>query len=381
MISIDELLIPTTGDQQLEKMLSSLEATGLKARSWRAGGALRTILRVVADVYAAFTVSMLGFVRAGFLETATGGWLTLLAFYVYGVTRNEATFASGQLRLTNLGGGVFTLNPGEFRASSSITKKTFTNIASFTLSAGATLVIDVQAVEAGSASSATVGTVTVTETILPGVVCTNLSAIAGSDAELDPVLAQRCLDKLGTLSARGPRNAYAYAVRSAKRPDGSTVDINRLSVSSSSSTGTVTVYVASPSGAPSTLDVSYVAESIEAYARPETVTLNLLPATPVTLTASIVVWCRRVPGLSAQDIALLVNKALLDMVTAYPIGGIPKPPATQGYLYDSTIEGTVKGSHPAIYAVDGIASDYAINPGQVATLATTIDVRIVGGTT
>ena len=381
MISISELMVPTTGTAQLEKMLSALEATGLKARSWRAGGALRTILSVVASVYAAFTVSMLGFIQAGFIETATGGWLTLVAFYVYGVTRNPSTFAAGQVQLTNAGGGVYTLNPGEFRCVSAVTQKRYTNIAAITLAAGSTLLVNVLAVEAGTASSATVGTVTVLETILPGVVCTNLVAIVGSDAEVDVVLTQRCLDKLGTLSTRGPRSAYSYAVRSATRTDGSAVDVNRLAVSPSSSTGTVTVYVASSSGAPSPTDLGFISASIDAYARPDTVAVTLVAASPVTLSCALVVWCRRATGLVSSDIASLINKSLLAMVTNYPIGGIPKPPSSLGYLYASTIDGTVKGSHPSIYAVDGLSPDYFLNVAEVATLAVTLDIRIVDVTT
>ena len=54
-------------------------------------------------------------IRAGFLETARGPWLTLLARNMFGVERGEATFATGEIQLTNGGGGVFSFNPDEVR--------------------------------------------------------------------------------------------------------------------------------------------------------------------------------------------------------------------------------------------------------------------------
>ncbi len=376
MISIEELLTPVTTEVQLEKFLATLETLGVKARSWREGGTLRTILRIVAATYAGFSNVVLGFVRAGFLETSTGGWLTLLAYYVYGVTRIPAAFATGKVTLTNGGGGVYTFQPGELRAISAVTGKTYANVALVNLNPGNVLTIDVRAIEVGTASNAAPGTVTKLETTLPGVTVTNAAAIVGSDEEKDPDLRVRCKDRLAVISGKGPRGAYSYAVRSAKRPDGSAVDINRLRVSPFSSTGIVDVYVASPSGAPTPTDLPYVEESIETYARPDTVTANVIAATPVALSSSITVWARKTDGLTATDLSTMVSDAMVTMIASYPIGGIAKPPSTQGYLYADGIAGTAKAVHPAIFDVDG-ATDLALAAGEVATLATTIDVRIV----
>jgi hypothetical protein len=381
MISIEELLVPVTGDQQLEKFLTSLEALGLKPRAWREGGSLRTILRIVADAYAGFATSMLGFVRAGFLETSSGGWLTMLAYYVYGVSRIEATLATGQVTIVNGGGGVYSggtaIPIGGLTVANATTKKTYTNVAIVSLNPGDTLTIDVIATEYGSASSAIPGAVTTLITVLPGVTCTNVAAIAGSDAEKDPDLRTRCKNRLSIISGLGPRGAYSYAIRSAVRGDGSPVDINRESVSPSSSTGIVTIYVASPAGAPLLTDLPFVSASIEKYARPDTVTVSLNAAVPVAFSKTLTVWARRVDGVSASDLATLVGNALLAMITVYPVGGIPKPPSTVGYLYATNIEGTAKEAHPSIFAVDGVGADLLMNVGEVATLATTITVRIV----
>lgn len=375
MIDITTLLTPVTTDDQLAQFIATLETLGVPASSWRAGGSLRTILRVVAGAYAGFSTSILGFVQAGFLETSTAGWLTLLAQSVYGVTRIPATFATGNITLHNTGGGIFSLTAGQLVALNSVTGKSYTNTGSITLNPGDILVAPVQAIELGAASNADPATVTSLVTALPSVTVTNVSAIVGSDAEADPDLRARCIAKLGVISGLGPRGAYKFAVQSAVRSDGSPVDINRLRISPSSSTGVVTVWVASPSGAPISSDLPFISTSIETYARPDTVTVNLVAANPVALSGTINVYAVTTPGLTSDGLAALVDAALLAWISSYPIGGIAKPSTTQGYLYASGITGTVKSAHSAIFAVDGIGSDIAMADGDVATFAATLNIR------
>jgi len=378
VIAIENLLTPVTSDEQLESFLSTLEGLGLRARSWRPGGALRTILRVVAGTYAGFSTVALGFARAGFLETAEKGWLTLLARNVFSVERIEASFATGTVRLQNSGGGIYELAPGELRAIHSATEKAYANVDAIVLNPGTVLsAVPVRAVELGSASNAGPGTVVELETALPGVTVTNPTAIVGRDEESDPELRERCRAKLGTISGKGPRGAYAFAVRSAKRDDGSSVDINRLRISPSSSTGTVTTYVASASGAPLAGDLDFVRSSIERYARPDSVTSVVLAATPVPLTRTLTVFARKQDGLSAADLRALVDARLLELITSYPIGGIAKPGNAQAYLYADAVAAAVGRAHASIFDVDGTGADVAMNAGDVVTLATTLDIRLV----
>ena len=378
MITIDDLLTARSEDDVMEDFLARLEASGVPARSWRKGGVARTMLRVVAATYSGFSSLIVQVTKSGFLETAEGGWLTLLARYVYGVERIPATFATGKLTLINAGGGLFNFGPREFRAISAISKKAFTNLAAFSLGPGATIVIDVEAVQAGTAGSAAPGSVTELETTLLRVTITNVASIVGSDEESDADLRQRCRDKLAALSMLGPRGAYAYAVRVAKRGDGSPVAVNRLSVSPSSSTGRVTVYVASPSGPPPLSDLDAIRASIEAIARPDTVTAQVLAATPVAFKSALTVWAKRTDGVSAGAIQTSVEKDLEDFVATYPIGGIAKPPfSNKGYLYAEGIAGTAKSAHASIYAIDGANADLPLKAGEVATLAASVVVRLV----
>jgi len=316
-------------------------------------------------------------IKAGFLESATGAWLALLAKNVYGVDKILATFATGQVQVSNAGGGVYPFNPGELQVKNSSTGAVYANTASITLNPTDVLLVDIQALIAGSASTSAAGTIDALVTELVDVTCMNPAAVVGTDDETDEVLRQRCRDKLGSLSPLGPRAAYAYAVRSALRLDGSPVDINRLAVSPDSSTGVVDVYCASPSGTPISTDLDAVAANIEAVARPDTVTVNVHGATTVPLASSLTVWAYTTAGLDAPGLTTLVENALIAMIEAYPIGGVAKPPSTQGYLYQSTIEGTALGAHDSVFAVDGVGGDLAISPGQVATLTATVTVRFV----
>lgn len=352
-------------------------AFGLPVHTWRKGGALRVIVRALAGMYAAFTRVMAAFIRSGFLETASGAWLTLLAYYVYGVTRREATFAREKLRLTNTGGGLYDHGPGEVRALAPATGKVYVSTEAFVLAPGESILVEFQAVEVGSASSAAAGTITEWETTLERVTVTNERAFIGTDEEGDEETRQACKDRLGALSPRGARGAYALAVRNARRADGSPVNVNRNAISPSSSTGTVTIHVAAPSGAPAPEDLAAIVDSIERSARPDTVTVHVLPAKAVHYARTLTIWARRTDGVSADHIKALVESAFVRESPSYPIGGLPKPPSKQGYLYGDRVSAIAGNAHPTIYDVDGAEGDIPIGAGEVITFAVTANVRLV----
>lgn len=383
MLTIDDLFTAMTEDQVLETFLSALEGFGIPARSWRKAGAYRTILRVVAKSYAGFTTVMVAAIKSGFLDTAAAGWLTLLAFYVFGVTRIAGTFATGTITLVNAGGGLYTRNPGEFICKCTSSGKQYYNTAAFTLNPNATLTgVPIQAFELGSASNALADgegnpTIDAMVTPLAGVTVSNPAAVVGTDPETDDALRQRCRNKLGSLSPNGPRGAYEYAVASATHLDGTPVNVNRSAVSPESTKGTVTIYIASPSGTPTSADVDAVVASVEAIARPDTVTVTVLAATAVPVSKSLTVWAKTTAGLDADTLASLVGDELVALGEGYPIGGIKKTGSPNGYLYASKIEAAAGEAHDAIFAIDGVGSDVLLNPGEVPAITAAITVRFV----
>lgn len=383
MLSINDLLAPFSRDDARAKLVRMLVAMGVPADQWRTGGVLSTILTIVAISYAGFSTLIVNAISAGFLPTASGGWLTLLAYYVYGVQRTEATYASGGFTLVNTGGGIYTHAAGEVIFLNSRTGKSYTNVAPFTIGSGTpatptSLTITIQATDPGAASSSDPGAIDTIVTPMLGVAGTNALAVSGLDAQPDNELRTMCLNKLGSLSVRGPRTAYKYAVGVAKRLDGTPVNVNRSTVSPSSHTGTVTVTLASPSGAPTTADIAAVAASIESLARPDGITVIVQPATPVLYApATLTVWGQAAAGLATADVATAVVSAIDTFLKSYPIGGLATTTA-QG-VFKTGIEGVCKAAHPSIFAVDG-AIDLPLVGGQVATdgvTASNVTVRLV----
>lgn len=375
-LTLDQLVTPLTADSVMATWIANLETVGIPASTWRKGGALRTIMAVVATSYAGFTQVQVAANKAQFLDLASTGWLTLLARYLFNVERPVATFATGAVTLVNGGGGLYTHAAGTYQVKNSTTGKVYTNVSGFTLNPLATLTIDIVAVEAGSASSSAPTTIDAQVTDDNAVTVSNADAVVGTDALDDEGLRALCRAKRESLSPNGPRGAYKFAVLTALRNDGSLVDINRVQVSSSSSLGQVHAYAASPSGTPISTDLDAARTNVENIARPDAVTFTLDGAVGVPISQSLTIWATTTPGLDATGLGALVDAALIAMAEAYPIGGIKKTGATQGYLFAGNVEGTAKGVHPAIFDVEG-AVDTPLNDGQVPILTNAITVRFV----
>lgn len=391
MSTIDELFTPPTEDEIFDTFISTLITLGIPADGWRKGGVARTILRIVAVLYAGFALIISTIAKAGYLDTATGGWLSMLARFVYGVDRIVATYATGQVTVHNGGGGVYAFEIGEFKCKASGTEKVYTNVSRVpavgNFNPGDTLTFDVIAVELGTDSNAAPGTVdTLVSNITDGTV-TNAAAIVGQDAELDEDLRQRCRDSLGALSPFGPRGAYRFAIRSAKLPSGAAVNVNRVYLQPFSSTGRELAYVASPSGSVSAPELDAITDSVEDLARPDTDTFELHSASAVNYTATVTVYAKKTKGIAAADIQDAVNRRLIDFVEVYPIGGRVKPSTTQGYLFAQSLAEAAKASTndtteadkaalATIWLVENSGADLPLNIGEVAALATTVIVRI-----
>lgn len=381
MTPIDQLFQPLTSDQVFETLLTTIETYGVPARSWRKGGALRTILRAVAFVIATFLVILSDAIKGTFLDSATGRWLSLLATYVYGVTRLEATFANGTIRFDNTGGGAYSKAIGEARVYNPATNKSYTNTEAFTIAPLETnVLVAFQAVEAGAASSSAAATITEIETTMLGVQCTNPDAIVGSDAERDPELRQACRDSIAAISPNGARAAHAFFARRAKRLDGQNVNINRVTVVKDSSNGVVKMWVASPSGAPVGSDVAAVQEMVDAKCVPSGQRADVFAAVPVSLAFSATIFARKDAGLTAEAIKESALAALVELQRNYPIGGMRKSPVADSYLFSDKVAGAIVGAAPeAVFDVDGVGGDLPLAEGEVATLVPTLTVQLVSG--
>lgn len=363
---ITTLLQPWTQDGVRASMVTALVGMGIRADLWPKGGVAGSVMTDMAGRIAAQANDAIAAIKAGWLPTATGGWLTWVALYFYGITRREATFASGSLTVTNTAGGVYNEAPFTVTFQDSASKKTYVNVDAIALAAGPgpTQTIQIQAVEAGSASNAAPLQIDTVVTSLPGVTCSNAAPVLGIDAQSDEELRQECWDSLGARSVRGPRTAYAFAIQIALNSITQTpVNINRWTVTSSSHKGQVTVVIASPSGVPDANDVTGVATSIEAVARPECVQVTTLAATKLVYSGPVVVYLPPSPGLLQATVAQAVLDAIDAFFVSYPIGGRTADGVTG--VHGSGIEGAIAGAFPGIFAVDS-PGDLAMTSQQVA---------------
>lgn len=377
-LPLDQLAQPVSADSVRASIYALLKAAGLPVTSWKEGSVIRTIIAVLAQVISTFTNVVAVITQGGFLDLATGIYLTLLAHYVYGVDRIEATFATGEVTLTNTAGGLYTFGPGDLIVSNPTTGATYANTTTFTLqpvgNPGAVVTIPVQATEVGAASTSAPHTITGLVTGLNGVSVDNANPIVGQDAETDDALRVRCRDALGALSPNGPQAAYEFFAKTTARSDGTIIAVNRVQVTAQSSTGQVSVWFASPSG-PITdpTDLAIIDANIQTHVVPIGITCTTQSATAVPVTVQYTAYADAASGLLVATLQAKIAAALTAFFSSYPIGGRALTRGGQGYLFASKIRAVIVDADPSIFQVSVTlpAADVALNAGQIATL--TID--------
>lgn len=375
-ISLDALITPLTRAEVQASIYQVLAAVGVNTTAWKPGGVVRTMIAGVSVVLSAQSQLQALSTRSGFLELSEGDWLTLVAHYVYGVDRIEATFAEGEVTLTNAGGGVYTLDPDDLVVANPTTGKTYRNTGAVSLGASSSLTIPVRATEDGSTSTSLPGTVTRLETTLLGVTVTNATAIVGRDAELDPDLRARCNEKLGALSPFGPWDAYAFAARNAMRPDGTPVGVTRVRQLKDGAGG-VTTWIATASGTvtgdandPDT-DLGIVNEAIQRLAAPLAVTAVVEGATPFVQAVTYEAWAYNTTGLTDAQLKTAIGLKLTAYFAAQPIGGnvIGLDP---GKVFRHLLIAAISSARPEIFRIDLTlpATDPELDINEVPVLGT-----------
>jgi hypothetical protein len=193
-----------------ESMLAAAVAVGLPARSWQPGGIARTIIKLLAIVLSVITTTLAEIAKGGFLDEASGAWLDLLAWNLYRVLRQGATYAQGSITLTNTGGEQGPFAPGDLHFSNPATGALYHNTEEVTIPAAGAITCTIEADVAGSASSSAPTLISNMVTPIDGVTASNALAVLGGDGETDPQLRTKCRDKLEALSPNGAKGAYVY---------------------------------------------------------------------------------------------------------------------------------------------------------------------------
>ncbi len=383
-LTLEQLTTPQTADNIRSQMVTSLVSLGIPANLWRAGGVASTILTVVSLMLASTSLFVADVIKGFFLPLATGDGLILLAKYMYGVDAPAATFASGYVTLTNAGGAVYSgKQPGTLIFSDGTTN--YVNTSVVNIPALSTVVIPVEATITGTVGNAAPGAVTTMVTTLLGVTVSNPTAIIGSDAIGDAALRQLCLDSFGANSPYGPRSAYAYAIKTAINSVTSTpVNVNRWSISPASSTGIVTIVVASPAGPVSADDLAAVSANIELLARPDTVTVNLSSATALAYTRTVIVYCIAPSGVLSANVSTACSASLVTMFENYPIGGETASDDTNPITFTGIFKDSIVGAIASgVASLGGTlistkgAADMALTSSQVPSDGVTLVVNII----
>lgn len=280
-IAVSALFVAETAANILALGLDIARLVGLPVTSWRSGDPTRSLYKYLATTLATLEGAYAEYIKSGFLSSAQDEWLTVLAWEVYGVERTEATYAAAAngITLTNSGGGFYPVEPGDLTFRASSTGKTYHNTTGGTLSAGAVVTFDFEADEAGSDSSVATNEIDELVTTLLGVTVTSSVAAVANDEQGDDALKEQCRSTLGALSPNGPPDAYEFVVRN---PDLTGVtEITRAATDHDATTGDVTVWVASPTGAVSGASITAAQDAVETWATPLCITPTVQSVTTV----------------------------------------------------------------------------------------------------
>jgi uncharacterized cupin superfamily protein len=378
MISLEDLTKAVTKEEFEKSMYDALGTLGISTTSWKAGSVPRAQVTSSAIMMAAQSTLSALVARAGFLELSSGDWLTLVAYYVYNVRRDDATFATGEVTLTNGGGGVFDYDPGDVVFLNSSTGKTYRNTEVIHLGSLEEITVAIQAVEAGAASTSVPTAIDTLETTMTAVTVSNDEAVVGQDEQSDPSLIAECLEKLGALSPFGPWDAYSFAAKNAKRADSVLVGVTRVR-STKDGYGNVTTYVATATGAVTgdadddTTDLGVVNAAIQRNAAPLAVTAFVESAAPVVVAVTYEIWAYNTSGLTDPQIKNLVATNLAVLMSVQPVGGNVIG-VDSGKLYLSAIETTIQMARPEIFRVEVSlpAGDVTLDVNEVPVLGTVV---------
>jgi len=372
LLPLSSFFTSATIQQLYAKGLQIADTLGLQATTWREGDPSKAQFYYLAEILASLEGVVGEFLKAGFLDYAEGGWLTVLADQVYNVQRIEATNAAEDLVLSNSGGAQYTIDPGQMTFRSSVTEKTYTNTSGGILASGpgTTLTVSWVADEPGSDSSVAADEIDEIVTALAGVSVASSVASSGQDAELDAALKQRCKDSRGALSPNGPADAYDYVARNPTLTG--TTEVTKSSTVAASATGDVTVYLAGTSGPVTEPARAAVEAAITQWATPLTTTPTVLNSVAVPVTISVDVFVYDSVGLTVSEIQDAVRDAFADTFADIPIGG------NAGFVDPTLLVDAAFGAVADVYKVSFFspASAVAIAANEVPTISGTPTVNV-----
>ncbi len=356
MYDFEDLITPVSSSEILDSFYDTLSILGVNTTSWKPGGVTRAFLVSSAIVMSGFSQLIALIVRSGWLELSEGPWLTLVAWFKFRVKRQEATFATGAGLLSNTGGGVYTFDPGDLVFRNVATNQEYRNTQTVSIGPGDDVSITIRCTREGSIGDADPNTVTELVTSFLGLTFTNPLRFSGQDEETDPELRARCYEKLGSLSSMGPRDAYSYAAKSARRPDGSRIGVTRTR-GYKDGYGNVWFLVATASGEVTgshddrETDLGIVHNELAEKALPEFITLlPTMSATASQVSFTYSLWVYDDIGMTDAELEDAISAKLKSLVSSLPIGGVVLYPDA-GKLFLSAAKVVMGSVHTGIVRI------------------------------
>lgn len=366
--SVSDLITAKSADTLFGEGLAVAQTEGLPTTAWQPGSVPRTLLKADATALADLHATQAAIAKGAFLDDASGAWLTLHAASRFQVTRVAAVFNRGYVRLTVASGaGPYTIPAAGLLVSDGVRRWRSVNATAITITSATPTDVLVEAEGSGVAYNVATGTTisTVVSPALAGVTVANPAYAlntwitrSGAAEESDASVRARCRARWGTLGRGATDAAYVYIARTGHTYE---ADVTRAQVVWGGGDGTLTVYLAGPSGAVSNTVELVVGDWVLAN-KPGTDNPVTMSATaiPVSILATVTVA-------AASDSA--ANRALAtDAIAAYFAALDIGEDVDLGRLYQ------------CLYAAAGVldadisqpSADVSINNGQIATASATI---------
>ncbi len=370
-INVGSLFSVQTVAVIFDRGISVARALGLPVTTWETGDPTRSLYMYLAEALNALEGSVAEYIKAGFLSSASGDWLKVLAWEVFGVEALEATYGTPTVTITNTKAGSYGIGPGDLTVSCSLTGKTYhstsgpldpTTMAPIAgnITGGMTVVFELVADEPGSDSNASANQIDTFVTTFLGLQIVSSTASIGQDEQSEDSIKTQCASTLGALSPNGPADAYEYVCRN---PDlTGTLEITRARSVDDSDTGDVTVFLASASGPVSSDGVTAAQNACEQWATPLCITPTAQSSSTLVVNVAAVML-----GDLPSNFAALATAAMQTLFPSLDIGD------ADGYLLDpTTITTAIRNAVPACtgFASYSPNSPVSIPPGFVPTLGT-----------
>lgn len=392
MLTLGQLVTPTTEDEALATILTTLDQLGFQATSWQSGAIQLTVLRLFAKTWSSLSSTIALIAAGGFttLAATTAGasaYLTLLARYVYDLERLEAQQTVGQILLTSSAGApVTTWAAGDIIIADAAEgvdgANTYTCTAGGTLGPSSSISLEFKADVAGAAGNIAPGTTLYLWTPLVGITATNPALVPdsntwvttpGSDDEADARLLARCIGRWSRLTYGNTNGAYqGWALEALPA-------LTRVTVDTAPGDGTVTIIGATALGSIDAGQITTIENYINGVAdgvgrRPLNDIVTAVGAATVT-TPAIAITAYAVAAVK-DTIASTITAALLDYIGSLPIGGV-RLQGVQGKVLLSQLISTAQAQTGVRSVSFSLTDDVSLNANEIYIPPITVTVQQV----